>query len=156
MNSEATYEEIMTLAYQIARQMRKQLGGSLKDKLSDKVSSYQVHALYTLSHRSVTMGELADEMNITLPSATSLVDRLVKNGWAGRQPDPNDRRVIRLSITLEGRALCGAMKKERYKGFKFLLDAMPAVDVATLHRIFTNLHKELDANKIEANKTQEG
>jgi MarR family transcriptional regulator, organic hydroperoxide resistance regulator len=156
MNTQPTQEEIITLAYQIARQMRKEVGGPLADKLREKISSYQIHALYTLTQRSATMGELAEEMNISLPSATSLVDRLVKSGWVERRPDPKDRRIIRLSITEHGDKLCQTMKQERYKEFKFLLDTMPPADVVALHRIFTNLHVALEANKTEATKLKEG
>jgi DNA-binding MarR family transcriptional regulator len=156
MNKQAIQEELMTLAYQIARQMRRQMGDSSRNKLHDKVSPYQLHVLFHLSHQVTTMGELAEEMNITLPSATSLVDRLVKNGWVERGFDPDDRRVIRLSTTEAGRTLCTAMKAERYRAFEFLLDAMPAADVAALYRIFTNLHAALDAKKTEATKPKEG
>ncbi|HUC86951.1 MAG TPA: MarR family transcriptional regulator [Candidatus Saccharimonadales bacterium] len=149
-------EEIINLAYQIARQMRKQFSSHLDAKLHEKISSYQIHALYTLTQRSATMGELAEEMNISLPSATALVDRLVRSGWVERQPDPTDRRIIRLTITEHGGKLCEAMQLQRSKGFKFLLDAMPPADVAALHRIFTNLHETLEAKKNETAKPKEG
>jgi DNA-binding MarR family transcriptional regulator len=147
MNKQATQDEIMTLAYQIARQMRKQMGGLEHGKMSEKVSTYQLHALFHMGKHAVTMGELAEEMNITLPSATSLVDRLVKSGWVERQPDADDRRIIRLSVTEAGRHLCMEMKAERARVYKFLLDAMPESDLLTLQRIFTDLHTTLAADK---------
>jgi len=147
MNKQTIQEELMNLAYQIARQMRKQMGGSAHGTLKDKVSPYQMHVLFHVAQQAVTMGELADEMNITLPSATSLVDRLVKRGWVERQQDPEDRRIIRLAITDAGRKLCVAMKAERSRAFKLLLDAMPEEDLQSLHRIFTNLHASLAADK---------
>ena len=147
MDKRTTQEDIMTLAYQIARHMRKQMGDSAQDKSVEKVSPYQLHVLFTLCLHATTMGELAAEMNITLPSATSLVDRLVKSGWVTRQPDPDDRRIIRLSVTEAGRTLLKKRKQERYRKFKFLLDAMPEADVKTLHRIFTDLHATLEQNK---------
>ena len=147
MNKQATQDEIMTLAYQIARQMRKQLGGLEHGKLPDKVSTYQLHALFHMAQHADTMSELAEEMNITLPSATSLVDRLVKSGWVERQPDPNDRRIIRLAVTEAGRKVCMEMKAERARVYKFLLDAMPEDDLKSLKRIFTDLHTTLAADK---------
>ena len=147
MKKQSLHEELMNLAYQIARQMRKQMGGSKHGKLQDKVSPYQMHVLFHLAQHAVTMGELADEVNITLPSATSLVDRLVKSGWVERQQDPDDRRIIRLSVTPAGRKLCVALKEERSQAFRFLLDAMPEEDLESLHRILSNLHISLVADK---------
>ena len=147
MNKQAIQDELMTLAYQIARQMRKQMGGVSDDKLHDKVSVYQLHAMFHIAKHVATMSELAEEMNISLPSATSLVDRLVKSGWVERQADPDDRRIIRLAITDEGRKVCMAMKAERMRTYKFLLDAMPEEDLRSLQRIFTNLHTTLETNK---------
>ncbi len=137
----------MTLAYQISRQLRHQLGGTADEKAHEKISPYQLHALHTLAHNPLTMGELAEEMNITLSSATALVDRLVKNRWVERREDPEDRRIVRLVITERGRELYRTVKRERYKAFKFLLDAMPPEDVAALRRIFTNLHTTLQNRK---------
>jgi DNA-binding MarR family transcriptional regulator len=147
MNKQTIQEELMNLAYQIARQMRKQMGGVGDDKLHDKVSVYQLHAMFHIAKHVATMSELAEEMNISLPSATSLVDRLVKSGWVERQADPDDRRIIRLAITEEGRKVCMAMKAERMRTYKFLLDAMSEEDLQSLHRIFTNLHASLAADK---------
>lgn len=144
----------MTLAYQISRQMRKQMGSLSDDKLHDKVSVYQLHAMFHIAKHVSTMSELAEEMNTSLPSATSLVDRLVKSGWVERQPDPNDRRIIRLAITDAGRKVCMAMKAERMRAYKFLLDAMSEEDLASLHRIFSNLHASLESGKLRKETTR--
>lgn len=42
----------------------------------------------------VTAGELSRLTGLTTGSVTSLIDRLEKNGFVRRQPDPHDRRKV--------------------------------------------------------------
>ncbi|HEX3816407.1 MAG TPA: MarR family transcriptional regulator [Mycobacteriales bacterium] len=46
--------------------------------------------------------ELADLEQITQPSMTALVSRMERAGWVRREPDPNDRRGVRVTITEAG------------------------------------------------------
>lgn len=48
------------------------------------------------------MHEIADFLRVTPPSATSLINGLVKCGQLKRVPDPKDRRVVRLALTVTG------------------------------------------------------
>lgn len=45
---------------------------------------------------------LAKERGISPPTATGLVDRLVKAGYVKRESDPEDRRVVMVSLTKKG------------------------------------------------------
>nr|WP_229521155.1 MULTISPECIES: MarR family transcriptional regulator [Paenibacillus] len=42
----------------------------------------------------ITAGELSRLTGLTTGSVTSLIDRLEKNGFVQRQPDPHDRRKV--------------------------------------------------------------
>jgi DNA-binding MarR family transcriptional regulator len=51
-------------------------------------------------HREwVTVGELAERLQIRHHSAVGLVSRLVKEGLAVRRPAPDDRRQVRVTLT---------------------------------------------------------
>jgi len=54
---------------------------------------------------SVTMGELSKTLSVPLSTATRIADWLVGNGYLGRLPDPEDRRVVRVTLTPLGREL---------------------------------------------------
>jgi DNA-binding MarR family transcriptional regulator len=61
---------------------------------------YQMGALrHLVKNGSLTMNELAARMDISPSSATQLVDRLVHHGLAVRNPDPDDRRVLRVDVS---------------------------------------------------------
>jgi DNA-binding MarR family transcriptional regulator len=51
------------------------------------------------------MVDVAHRMEIKLPALSQIVDRLVKRGLLARQPDLQDRRVVRLGLTESARAL---------------------------------------------------
>jgi DNA-binding MarR family transcriptional regulator len=52
--------------------------------------------------RKTTMKEVAGFLNITPPSATSLINILVKNGVLARREGVGDRRIVWLKITPKG------------------------------------------------------
>ncbi len=49
-----------------------------------------------------TMSELASRLGIGVSAATGLVDRLVERGVLEREPDPADRRVVRVRMSPAG------------------------------------------------------
>lgn len=49
------------------------------------------------------MRELAEELGVTVPTTTGLVDRLAREGLVERRPHPTDRRVVLVLPTAEGR-----------------------------------------------------
>lgn len=50
----------------------------------------------------VTGHDLSEHLGVTTPTVSGLVDRLVTKGLLGRQPDPEDRRRVLLTLTQEG------------------------------------------------------
>jgi DNA-binding MarR family transcriptional regulator len=67
------------------------------------ISMAQLHILYTLQRNGeMTMTRLADVLNVSLSSATGLVDRIVERGFVERSHPPEDRRLVRIRVTPEG------------------------------------------------------
>lgn len=54
---------------------------------------------------SMTMGELQRQMYLAPATLTQLVDALVEKGWVKRFRDEEDRRVVLLHLTQDGKAL---------------------------------------------------
>lgn len=50
----------------------------------------------------VTVGALAEQLQVRHHSAVGLVDRLVRGGLLERRPVPADRRAVRLALTARG------------------------------------------------------
>jgi DNA-binding MarR family transcriptional regulator len=51
----------------------------------------------------ISMSEIGRQLYISKPSMTTLADTLIENGWIERHNDPDDRRVINLTITPKGK-----------------------------------------------------
>lgn len=52
---------------------------------------------------NATVGELADELLLRHNSTVGLIDRAQAAGLVSRHTDPSDQRVVRVSLTTEGR-----------------------------------------------------
>jgi DNA-binding MarR family transcriptional regulator len=80
--------------------------GGLLDNVRPGLSLSQVLALLALERASAggaSMHELAEELGVTVPTTTGLVDRLAREGLVERRPHPTDRRVVLVLPTAEGR-----------------------------------------------------
>ena len=53
----------------------------------------------------VSLKSLAKRMQMTIPATSLLVETMVGKGYMERNPNPNDRRAVRISLTTEGLAL---------------------------------------------------
>lgn len=66
---------------------------------------YRVGVLLSIWQEPMTMGEVGQALDVPLSTATRIVDLLVENGYARRVPDPEDRRVVRVTLTETGQAM---------------------------------------------------
>ena len=63
----------------------------------------QAGILFTLHHSdSMSQKELAARLNVTPPSITSSIQKMEKEGYLTRHPDPTDQRIMRLTLTEKG------------------------------------------------------
>jgi DNA-binding MarR family transcriptional regulator len=69
------------------------------------LSHFEYGVLMHLSmspNREARMSELASRANSTLPRMSKVIDRLAKQGWATRRPDPADGRYTLAALTEAG------------------------------------------------------
>jgi DNA-binding MarR family transcriptional regulator len=77
-----------------------------------------------VEHRSLRVGQLADEAGIRGPTATRILDGLTRSALVRRQHSQKDRREVRISLTTQGRAAVAAkleqMEQARRETFEQL------------------------------------
>ena len=101
-NNNKTINYIISLIFKASRLIHEQLRKERKHP--DLFSGLRLEALrYIAEKKNPLMKEVADYFCITPPSATSLINPLVKSGALRRVYDKDDRRVVRLFITSKGR-----------------------------------------------------
>ena len=59
-----------------------------------QVSPGHIQVLIALTRGPRSVGRLAEELGVSPPAATQLVDRLAEHGMVRRRNDPADRRVV--------------------------------------------------------------
>ncbi len=66
----------------------------------------QMHALHIIrTQKKVSIKELAAAANVSAPSASAMVDRLLEMGMVSREPNPADRREVVVRLTDESKAI---------------------------------------------------
>jgi len=100
-----------------------------------KVSLPQIQAMrYIWLHDHVLIGDLADGLSISYPSATNMVNRLEKQGFVARIVNPSDRREVEVKLSVRGRSLTEQIEEERVVRLRKVLADMPVDDKDALLR----------------------
>jgi len=69
----------------------------------------------------LSMGRIADALDISVASATGVIDRMEARGLVKRRRSPEDRRVVLVEPAAGGRKVFGAIDGRRRKGLAMLL-----------------------------------
>jgi DNA-binding MarR family transcriptional regulator len=93
----------------------------------------QGSTLATLAdHGPMRMGELARREGVRMPTVTAAVDVLVGHGLVRRDPDPDDRRAVQVSITDTGRHEMAQLQSARNEVLARALSGLTDNELAAL------------------------
>lgn len=68
-------------------------------------TSQMVTLMRIYEKATIRLGVLSEEMHVSAPTITGVVDRLVRNGYLRRTHDEKDRRAINVELTNKGKGL---------------------------------------------------
>ena len=106
------------------------------------MSTPQLKALLLISEeRGIRMRELSRRLGGSFSNATVLVDRLVDRGLVERLAEPEDRRVVLVRATKEGRRLIEQLVTSWRTLSAPLLETLTSEDLATVQRALRLLLK---------------
>lgn len=132
--------ELMEVMFAVMRLMK----GEMSPRDINQLSIMQVQALFFIhEHESRSMSDIANHFHIELPSATSLVDKLIKNELVSRNDDPNDRRLVRIILNQKGRTLLHQAMQERRKKMEKILSYLSEKEKQELFSIMKTLQTHL-------------
>ena len=81
-----------------------------------KLTLSQILILDFLNRQGKTrMTDIANFMRVTTAAMTGIVERLVRDGYALRVYNPEDRRIIKVKLTSRGSALIKQINEQRRK-----------------------------------------
>jgi len=102
------------------------------------------------------LSDLADHLGLTLPSASKLVDGLVKQALVLRQPSGTDRRRLVLALTLPGKKMILSVIDHAQEHLAAQLEQLSPAELEIvcrsmqlLHPIFVQNSRETDDRPVQ-------
>jgi DNA-binding MarR family transcriptional regulator len=80
----------------------------------------------------VRVGEMARNLGVKVPSATEQIIKLERAGLARREPDPDDSRAVRVTLTDAGLAAVASANERRNTVMAGVLSSLSGEDRAAL------------------------
>jgi DNA-binding MarR family transcriptional regulator len=102
--------------------------------------------------RELTLKEAADLVLISLPAASRTVDDLVRRGFVQRQEDTEDRRMKRVWLTDDGRAVIRRLNAARLSGLEQFTETLTD---AERRKLAGALSKLLERDEVSACRPDE-
>lgn len=111
--------------------------------LAGRVTPAQFAVLRVLKARGpLSVSQLADRLQITPSAVTSIVDRMADIGLLGRIRDQNDRRVVWIEATEEGKTLATELEGVKRQMLGMYLDSLTYYEMTSLADILERIMSE--------------
>ena len=105
---------------------------SLAD-VAEEVTLTQYRTLVVLASRGPqNLAGLADAVGVAPATATRMCDRLVRKDLIRRRTERDDRRQLRVALTVKGRSLVDAVTGRRRQEIARIMNEIPAEQQAVL------------------------
>ncbi|GAA3403758.1 MarR family winged helix-turn-helix transcriptional regulator [Paenibacillus hodogayensis] len=114
-------------------------------RMSDSFTMTHFRTLYILNAKGPQKAaDLAETLCVTSGAITGLADKLIARQLLERQRSEDDRRVVYLSITQEGKDVLEQLLNKQRELISLLFQGLPKEDVEHLKRIFTIMLEHMD------------
>ncbi|CAK1238032.1 DNA-binding transcriptional regulator [Fructobacillus cardui] len=118
----------------------------LKQSPFSALTVKEVHTIYAISmYEEKTASQVAKAVHLSPSAMTTAIDRLVDKGYVERRRSKEDKRVVKLGLTHQGRILYRAHQAFHFKVTKALLDDMSNEEALAMERAIHNLQAYLKA-----------
>jgi DNA-binding MarR family transcriptional regulator len=122
-------------------------------EVSDKfgITGPQLWALNTISkNEGLSLGELSEKMYLRPSTITGLVDRLEKRGYVVRDRDQRDRRVVKILLTPNGKALVKRAPNPIQGKMIYGLRSLNRGELRSIYDSIQKLVKIMEAQNVKA------
>ncbi|MDH6706707.1 MarR family multiple antibiotic resistance transcriptional regulator [Kitasatospora sp. MAA19] len=124
------------------------LGERLRERHGIVTSQYEFLS-YLRDHPGCRVADLAAEFAIGVGATSKGIDRLEKQGWAARRPNPADRRSSLLALTDDGARLVAEAERTFTDGLAELLGgALDEPALTALGRALATLRAALERDQV--------
>lgn len=95
------------------------------------------------SNKRPAMRTLSDNLKVSMPTMTGIIERLVKGGYVKRIPHPQDRRQVLVELTPQGSGIITEFQRAAMARWQQVLVALNSQDIEYFQKIVTKLLKSL-------------
>lgn len=121
------------------------------DEISKKVTRSELIALFMLRQREQsTMSQLASDMGLPSSTITNIKQRLTRRGLIEHYRDPNDQRVILISLTTDGKMLANKVLETMNRVIQKVKEVLTSEELEQLIVLLLKV-----ANAVQSNEQQE-
>jgi DNA-binding MarR family transcriptional regulator len=119
--------------------------------LGEKLSQQEIRVLRTVGRaHCCIMSGIAEAIRLSLSSATGLIDRLVDKKLVRRDRSTEDRRIVEVQLTDEGKQLHEAAAQGRMEFARGLLKTLSAEEQSALVALLAKVSGRLKSEKRRA------
>jgi len=127
-----------------------------KGLLKINLTSSQIKLLTCFSDKPrFTMTELSKNLDVSMPTMTAMIDRLLKSGLVERERNDTDRRVVRVKLTEGGVGILRRLKKTRREEMEKILMSFNEEEMSSyltsiemVSRLLTKAQQKRDVEKV--------
>lgn len=140
--ADSIHSQLIEKIFTLSRRMKEEMSF---DSNIAHLSLVQLQALiYLHVHKKLQMREIAEHFAIEMPTATSLLNKLVELKLVNRQADSKDRRVVRVTLTKKGEEILNQAMEQRSKKIEFMLSYLTEADKEEFLRILTSITSRME------------
>lgn len=123
----------------------------LRTKLGDLgIEAHQADSLYAISgFEGLSQQELSDLLTVSKPATTRAVKTMVAAGYVRKETDVSDKRVSRLYLTEQGKAIAPTLDKAFCELIRIHEEAFTEEELAQFEYLMKKLVAELEDKKTE-------
>ena len=139
INRKKLVEEVME---DVRYTWRRTLISSHSDMCGSAIPRSQAIVMHIVNaHSNISVKDVATILDITPSAATQLVDALVKDGTIIRSMSEEDRRVVALNLSKEGKVRHRKYKAFQLARFQPILDVLTDDELVEFNRLQRKIHE---------------
>ena len=119
MERDLNEEQLHAIAGGLQAAAARMLRLARRESGDDAISPPRLSALSVLAFGgAMSLAELAAAEEVRAPTMSRIVEGLVKDGLATREPDPANRRKVRIAVTEEGKRRLEGGRERRVRALR--------------------------------------
>ena len=138
--------DVETILTEVAGWVRELRCASMGRMVQGKVSMSNMHVLWLLQHNGeMTMGRLAELLDVSMSNATGIIDRMEEKGLIERVRVPDDRRLVLVRPGGEGFRALAESETSKREGLRSVLGHLTASERPVVLAAIRSLRRALSA-----------